>query len=122
MRTCALIILTLLGPNSRIYVKGHSRAAAQVRQHLGLFTCYQPAAIPEDSAAILNVDHLRTRSGNRKVVMVLTDTQGKLVWEGKTEEYPWPVPSPLDRLLKRLARSTCLAARVAERDSAVSPK
>ena len=30
-----------------------------------------------------------------------------MLYEGKAEEYPWPIPSGLNRLLKGMAKETC---------------
>jgi|SRR5215471_15732640 len=105
----ALVLLALLAPHSAVYVKGHSRAAAAARERLEASTCYSLAQRPETSDAILQVDHLFNRSGNPRIVMVLLGSGGKVLWEDKTEDDPWPLPSPVNRLLKRMSRSTCPA-------------
>lgn len=110
----AVAFLALLGPHSALYVKGHSRAAVRARERLEAFTCYHLVGVLEDSAAILHVDHLLSRSGRPYVVMVLENSQGKLLWEGKAEDNPWPLPSPVDRLLRRLGRFGC-------RDNSMQP-
>ena len=107
MLTHALLFLALITPRPAVYVKGHSRAAVKTRLKLEELTCYAPADTPETSDAVLEVDHLLTRSGDGTVVMVLLDSHGRVIWEGKTEEDPLPLRSPVNRLLKRLARSTC---------------
>jgi len=103
----ALIFLAVLGPHSSVYVKGHSRAALKAREGLQTCTCYRLADRPDGSDAVLEVDHVYSRSGNPSVVMVLLGHSGSVLWEGKTTDDPWPMPSPVGRLLKRLSRSTC---------------
>lgn len=107
MLTQLVMFLAVLTPHSAVYVKGHSRAALKTRQDLQARTCYSLAGRPEDSDAVLQVDHLFSRSGDQSVVMVLLDPKGKVLWEGKTEEDPIPLRSPVNRLLKRMANSTC---------------
>jgi hypothetical protein len=102
----ALVLSAVLAPHSALYVKGHSRAAGEVREKLADVTCFQVAPDPASSAGLLQVDHV-FRSGRSWLVMYLTDGQRKVLWERKAEEYPWPIPSPLDRLLRNLAKSTC---------------
>ena len=109
MLTHFLVFLAVLSSNS-VYVKGHSREAAKAREDLAARTCYSLTERPEDSGAVLQVDHLFSRSGDQSVVMVLLDRNGNLLWEGKTAEDPIPLRSPVNRLLKRLAKSTCPAA------------
>jgi hypothetical protein len=104
-----LVLLALLAPHSAVYVKGHSRAADRTRERLEVSTCYSLAQRPESSDAILEVDHLFNRSGYPRIVMVLLGPGGKVLWEDKTEDDPWPLPSPVNRLLKRMRRSTCPA-------------
>ena len=101
-----LILLAIMAPHSGVYVKGHSRAAEKVRQNLESLTCYSSGDL-NDSASILQVDHILANSGRSWIVIILTDGQQKVVWRGKAEEYPWPIPSPLDRMLKNMAKSTC---------------
>ena len=102
------ILLAVLAPHSMVYVKGHSRAADRVRDKLAVFTCYRSGADRRSSAAILQVDHILSRSGHRSwLVMYLLDNQNRVLWEGKAEELPWPLPSSLSRLLRHLAKSTC---------------
>ncbi len=119
-----LLFLALLAPHAAVYVKGRSQAAARARAHLKAFTCYDSAILPKNSAATLEVSHMLMRSGYRHVVMVLIDAQGKVMWEGKAEEYPWPLGSPVDRLLKKMARSTCqeAVAEAAEKHPSPSSK
>jgi len=103
-----LLVLWVLAPGSAVYVKGHSQAAERARENIADFTCYTSGAAPETSAGILQVDHLLANSGRRSwVVMVLMDGQHHVLYEGKAEEYPWPIPSSMDRLLKGMAKSTC---------------
>ncbi|HEV2425751.1 MAG TPA: hypothetical protein VGZ29_13060 [Terriglobia bacterium] len=104
-----IVLLAVLVPHPAVYVKGHSRAAAKTREDLQTRTCYSLARSPEKSDAVLEVDHLFDRSGDQSVVMVLVDSKGKVVWESKTAIDPIPLRSPVNRLLKRLARSTCSA-------------
>lgn len=102
-----LMLLAVLAPSLPVYVKGHSRAANKVRENLELMTCYSGGG-PESSAAILHVDHIVALSRRRSwVVIFLTDTLNHVLWQGKAEEYPWPIPSPLNKLLRSLAKSTC---------------
>ena len=103
----ALLILAIVASHPAVYVKGHSHAAAKTRRNLEELTCYTPASTLEGSDAVLEVDHLLTPAGDGTVVMVLLDSHGKVLWEGKTEEDPLPLRAPVNRLLKRLARSTC---------------
>ena len=56
---------------------------------------------------MLLVNHILGRSGRSWIVMVLTDGRKNALWEGKAREYPWPIPSPLGRLLRSMAKSTC---------------
>lgn len=112
MLSHALMLLAVLAPHPAVYVKGHSRAAVKTRQDLQARTCYDLAPRPEDSDAVLEVDHLFNRAGDQSVVMVLVDAQGKVLWEGKTAVAPIPLRSPVNRLLKRLAKSTCPAPDV----------
>jgi len=109
------MLLALLAPHPAVYVKGHSRAAAKTREDLQSRTCYSLADSPEKSDAVLEVDHLFDRSGDQSVVMVLVDPKGKVLWESKTVIDPIPLRSPVNRLLKRLARSTCYAPRLLAR-------
>ncbi len=108
----AFLIAALVAPHPAVYVKGHSRAATKTREDLQARTCYNLAQSPEDSDAILEVDHLFNRSGDQSVVMVLVDREDKVLWEGKAKEDPIPLRSPVNRLLKRLAKSTCPASSV----------
>jgi hypothetical protein len=102
------ILLAVLAPHSTVYVKGHSRAADRVRDKLEVVTCYRSGGAPESSAATLQVDHIVSQSGRRSwLVLYLLDTQNHVLWEGKAEELPWPLPSSLTRLLRSLAKSTC---------------
>jgi hypothetical protein len=110
----ALVLLAVFAQHSAVYVKGHSDAALKARERLQNCTCYNLAERPDASDAVLEVDHILGRSGNRRVVMVLLGRGGHVLWEGKTAEDPWPLPSPVNRLLKRLARSTCSAADLVE--------
>ena len=103
----ALLFVTALAPHSAVYVKGHSRAANQARRRLSTLTCYDPVATPESSAAVLEVDHILKEPGDQSVVMILTKPHGELLWEGKAREDPLPFVSPVNRLLRRLAKSTC---------------
>jgi hypothetical protein len=108
--TLAHIFLALwvLAPGSAIYVKGHSQAAERARENIENLTCYTSGAAPETSAGILEIDHILANSGGRSwVVMVLTDGQQHVLYEGKAEEFPWPIPSSLNRLMKGMAKSTC---------------
>ena len=103
-----LLALWVLAPGSAVYVKGHSQAAERARENIGNLTCYSSGAAPETSAGILQVDHILANSGGRSwVVMVLMDGQHHVLFERKAEEYPWPIPSSLDRLLKGMAKATC---------------
>jgi hypothetical protein len=72
----------------------------------------------------LEVDHLLSRPGDRSVVMVLLDPRGKVLWESKAREDPLPFLSPVNRLLKRLAKSTCRepAPSLAEKTTPVPAK
>jgi len=122
MLTHLLLFLAVLSSNS-VYVKGNSREAAKARQDLQARTCYALAARSEDSDAVLQVDHLFSRAGDQSVVMVLLDRKGRVLWEGKTEEDPIPLRSPVNRLLKRLAKSTCPASSLlASRYSQTPPE
>jgi hypothetical protein len=103
----ALLLFVVLAPHSAVYVKGHSRAAARARERLQALTCYSPATVPEASVAVLEVDHLLSGPGDRSVAMVFVDSRGKVLWESKAREDPLPFLSPVNRLLKRLAKSTC---------------
>jgi len=109
MLSSAMVLLAVLVPHSAVYVKGHSRAAAKTREDLQARTCYSLAESPEKSNAVLEVDHLFDRSGDQSVVMVLVDAKGRVLWESKTVIDPVPLRSPVNRLLKRLAKSTCSA-------------
>lgn len=116
MLTSVIVLLAVLAPHPAVYVKGHSRAAVKTREDLQARTCYSLAASPKESDAVLEVDHLFDRSGDQSVVMVLVNSRGKVLWESKTVMDPIPLRSPVNRLLKRLAKSTCsppdlLAAR-----------
>jgi hypothetical protein len=107
MKLAILMLLAVLAPRPPVYVKGHSRAAMKVRESLEAFTCYSAGDL-DKSAAILHVDHLVASSGRRSwVVIFLTNHQNNVLWQGKAEEYPWPIPSPLNRLLRSMAKSTC---------------
>jgi len=109
----ALVFLAILAPypaeeaRPAVYVKGHSHAAEKVRANLQALTCYRSGTELEKSAAILEVDHILERSGRSWIVTVLTDSQHKVLWKRKVEEYPWPLPSSWQRLLKNMAKSTC---------------
>ena len=114
----ALILLAFLTPHSMIYVKGHSRAAQRTRELLNDATCFTLGERPENADAVLEVSHIFSKAGNPSVVMILLDPQGNLLWEGKISEDPWPLPSPVNRLLKRMGRTTCPAQDLlAARDS-----
>jgi hypothetical protein len=102
-----LMFLWVLAPRTAVYVKGHSHAADKVRENIETFTCYSSRSEPENSDAILQVDHILATSGRSWVVMVLTDSQHNVLYKRKAEEYPWPIPSSLDRLLRSMAKSTC---------------
>jgi hypothetical protein len=117
-----VLMLAVLAPHSSVYVKGHSRAALRTRQHLQALTCYTLSAMPEASSAVLRVDHLLNRSGQPDVVMIFENSEGKMLWEGKAEESPWPLPSAVDRLLRRLGRSTCREATVQVVEKKGSPE
>lgn len=112
MLTSVIVLLAVLAPHPAVYVKGHSRAAAKTREDLQARTCYSLADSPETSDAVLEVDHLFDRSGDQSVVMVLVDSRGKVLWESKTAIDPIPLRSPVNRLLKRLAKSTCSPAEL----------
>lgn len=102
------LALWVLAPGSAVYVKGHSQAAERARANIENLTCYSSGIAPESSAGILQVDHLLGKYGGRSwVVVVLLDGQQHVIYEGKAEEFPWPIPSSLDRLLKGLAKATC---------------
>jgi len=101
------MVLWVLAPRPGVYVKGHSHAAEKVRETLENLTCFSSRTEPEKSDAILQVDHILAKSGRSWVVMVLTDTQHKVLYQNKAEEYPWPIPSSLERLLKNLGKLTC---------------
>ena len=104
----ALMLMWLLAPGSAVYVKGHSRAAEKARANIANLTCYRPVATPELAAATLHVDHLFNPSSRRSwVVVVMTDSRNRVIYERKVEENPWPRPSAADRLLRSLAKSTC---------------
>lgn len=104
------ILLSVLVPRPAVYVRGHSEAADKVRASLGTLTCYTSGTEPESSTAILQVDHIRKPLGGRSwVVIVLTDDKHHVLYERKAEEYPWPLPSSTDRLLRSMAKSTCPA-------------
>lgn len=123
MLSSVIVLLAVLVPHPAVYVKGHSRAANKAREDLQARTCYGLAASPEKSDAVLEVDHLFDRSGDQSVVMVLVNSKGKVLWESKTVIDPIPLRSPVNRLLKRLAKSTCsapdlLATRDPRTDSA----
>jgi hypothetical protein len=115
-----LMLLAALAPRSMVYVKGHSSAAKRVRESLELFTCYRSGADPKGAVAILQVDHILAKYGGRSwIVMLLMDDRNNVLWKEKAEEYPWPLPSPLPRLLKHMARSTstcaeCRASKIAK--------
>jgi hypothetical protein len=102
-----LFFLAVVAPQRSVYVQGHSRAAEKVRENLESSTCYRPESDPNTAAAILQVDHMQTKSGRTWLVFILLNARHRVVWERKAEEYPWPFPSALDRLLKNMARSTC---------------
>jgi hypothetical protein len=118
----ALLFVTALAPHSAVYVKGHSRAAIQTRRRLSALTCYDPVATREASAAVLEVDHILKEPGNRSVVMILTKPHGELLWEGKAREDPLPFVSPVKRLLKRLAKSTCREPTLSSSNWSVSAR
>jgi hypothetical protein len=103
-----LMFLWILAPGSAVYVKGHSHAADKARANMENLTCYSSGSSPERSAATLQVDHIFNPDNRRSwVVLVMTDSQHHVLYEKKTEENPWPLPSAMDRLLKNLAKSTC---------------
>ena len=106
MKLALVMLAVVLAPPSSIYVKGHSRAADKVRQNLASFTCFS-AGEASVSTATLEVDHLLGRTDRSWIVLVLTDSQHHKLWAGKAEEYPWPFPSPVSRLLRNMGRSTC---------------
>jgi hypothetical protein len=103
----ALMVLSVLAPHPAVYVKGHSHAANIVRERIEAFTCYRSGEAPENSVAVLHVDHVVSKSGRTWLVMVLVDRERNVLYERKAEEYPWPILSSLNGLLKTLARSTC---------------
>lgn len=111
-----LMLVTVLAPRLPVYVKGHSQAAKKVRENLEAITCYSGGE-PEKSTAILHVDHLMAQSRRSWVVIFLTDLQDHVLWQGKAEEYPWPIPSPLNRLLRNMAKSTCRQVPAAQSSS-----
>ena len=118
MLSHALILLAVLTPQAAVYVKGHSRAAERTRELLDSATCFRLGERPETAEAVLEVSHTFTKPGNPSVVMVLLDSQRKVLWEGKTSDDPWPLPSPVNRLLKRMGRAACPARDLlAARDS-----
>ena len=102
-----LMVLGALPPHSAVFIKGHSEAAQRTRQSIASLTCYSSGADLESSAAILEVDHLVGRSGRSWIVMVLTDRRNRVLYRGKVEESPWPLPSSSARLLRDMAKSTC---------------
>lgn len=111
MLSYALILLAALAPHPSVYVKGYSRAAVRTRAQLQASTCFRLEDRLETADAVLEVSHVFDRSGNPSVVMVLLGPEGKVLWEGKTSEDPWPLPSPVNRLLKRMDRSVCPAVQ-----------
>src|SRR5690349_23421460 len=52
--------------HSGVYIKGHSRAAQSARATLQNLTCFHSAMDLENSAGILQVDHIEAKSGDRK--------------------------------------------------------
>lgn len=125
----SLILLAALVPGlsadpifSAVYVKGHSRAAVWVRKSLDRLTCYSEVAQPTVRTGTLLVDHILETSGRSWIVMVLTDELGSVRWEAKAEEYPWPIRSPLERLLKQMAKSTCEQIAPLETKTASPPQ
>ena len=117
----ALMLLAVLVPRPGVYVKGHSRAADKVRASLENFTCYAPGEL-ENSSATLQVDHILARSGRSWIVLVLMDAKQKTLWAGKGEEYPWPIRSPLGKLLRNMAKSTCRDNQSTDRQEAANPE
>ena len=103
-----LIFLWILAPGTAVYIKGHSRAADKARAEIKNLTCYSSASQPQTSSATLQVDHIVDPYRQRSwVVLVLTDPENHVLFERKAEEDPWPLPAALDRLLRKLAKSTC---------------
>ena len=103
-----LVFLWMLPPGSAVYVKGHSRAADKARADVENLTCYSSALTPEMSTATLQVDRIFNPYSRRSwVILVMTDSQRKVIYEKKAEENPWPLPPTIDRLLRDLAKSTC---------------
>jgi hypothetical protein len=114
------LIFSFVTSRPAVYVKGHSHAANEVRQKIASSTCYASGARVEDSVATLEVDHLVSATGRHWVVLVLVRRDGKILFEKKAEENPWPLPSTVNSLLRNLASSTCPSyARGRERNRAL---
>jgi len=111
-----LLLVGVLGPHSAVYVKGHSKAAQKARENLQAYTCYCSSESPDDAVATLEVGHIanRKKEGRSWLVMFLANEKHQIVWEAKAEEYPWPFPTAMDRLLRNLTKSTCPADQYAE--------
>jgi len=111
-----LLLVGLLIPHSAVFVKGHGKAAQRARENLQVYTCYCSSEEPENSVATLQVGHItdRKKQGRSWLVMFLTDEEHQVLWQGKAEEYPWPFPSALGRLLRNLAKCTCGAPEGAD--------
>ena len=103
-----LMFWWVVAPGTLVYVKGHSHAAEKTRADIQSLTCYRSTADPKSSTATLEVDHLLDSTRRRSwVVLVMTDSLHRVVFERKAEEVPWPLPSATNRLLKNLAKLTC---------------
>jgi hypothetical protein len=100
-----LLLVAMMAPRSGVYVKGHSQAAEKIRATIENSTCYSPREA-KSSAATLEVDHI-LKDRRSWIVLVLMDTKKNILWEGKGEEFPWPLPSPVGRMLRNMAKSTC---------------
>jgi hypothetical protein len=115
-----LVFLAVVAPQRSVFVQGHSHAAEKVRENLGSSTCYISETNPNSASAILQVDHMQARSGRSWLVFVLLDKHHRVIWEKKAEDYPWPIPSALDRLLKNMAKSTCSGHQMLSAEKASS--
>ena len=103
-----LMFWWVVAPGTPVYVKGHSHAADKTRAKIQSLTCYRSTSDLKGSTATLEVDHLLDASRRRSwVVLVMTDSRQRVIFEKKAEEVPWPLPSATNRLLKNLAKSTC---------------
>jgi hypothetical protein len=103
-----LMFWWVVAPGTLVYVKGHSHAADKTRAEIQNLTCYRSTPDAKSSTATLEVDHLLDASRRRSwVVLVMTDSRQRVIFERKAEEVPWPLPSATNRLLKNLAKSTC---------------